>query len=94
MGKFLYCRILINNTNDFHLVLTCFAVNKLMYKCWKGKIRWQDCRKSYAGISKPKPILDLIYSLKTDGSASELNKLADIVSNIHNMDGIYNASII
>ena len=94
MCEFIHCRIWINDTDNVQLVETCSDVDNLMHKHWDDRIRCQYCGKAYADISKTKPILDLIYSLETDGSMSELTEFADVVFDILNMNDVYDATIV
>lgn len=94
MCEFFHCRIWIDDTGNAQLFETCSDLDKFMYKHYGDRIRCQYCCRGYADASKTKPILDLIYSLKTDGSMSELNEFADVVFDILSMDGVHNATIV
>ena len=93
MGNIVNCRILIDNRSWFRLIRALIPLFKLMHKYWKSRFKTVSSRKGYADILKTRPVLELVFSLKTDGSMSDLADIATDVLIIQRINGVIDATM-
>ena len=82
------CKIVIIPTPYFRFINTCFKLIVFIYRHWSSRINDYVVRKIYSDNLEGAPVVEIIFSLNTDGSSVDLTSVANQALKLRKMGRI------